>query len=150
MTHDYPVLGVGYFNWLPYYQRTYGVKGQLPHNIFIQAMAEMGYSGLAAFVALIGITLAVNRRTRKRALRSPNGRFAFFMAHSLDAAMMGFLASGFFVTVLYYPFFWINLSMTVALHEVARRELVPATLPLKPVPAGRARVGALVRSPRHA
>ena len=150
MTRDYPVLGIGYFNWLPYYQRTYGVKGQLPHNIFIQASAEMGYTGLAAFVGLIGVTLVVNRRTRKRAQRAANGRFVFFMAHSLDAAMMGFLASGFFVTVLYYPFFWINLSMTVALHEVARRELEPVAPPLRAPPPGRARVGALTRSPRHA
>jgi hypothetical protein len=41
------------------------------------------------------------------------------MAHGLDAALWGYLASGFFVTVLYYPFFWINFAMTVALHRAA-------------------------------
>ena len=149
MTEDYPVLGVGYFNWMPYYQRTYGVIGQLPHNIFIQASAELGYSGLAAFLGLIGVTLVVNRRTRRRATQAANGRFIFLMAHSLDAAMMGYLASGFFVTVLYYPFFWINLSMTVALGEVARRELVPVAA--RAMPAGR-RMGmpVLARTPRRA
>jgi O-antigen ligase len=152
MTRDHPVLGVGYFNWLPYYQRTYSVKGQLPHNIFIQAMAELGYTGLAAFLGLIGATLVVNARTRRRAARAPNGRFVFLMAHSPDAALMGFLASGFFVTVLYYPFFWINLSMTVALHEVARRELVPAAAPVKAVEPGRrpAAAGLLIRPARRA
>ncbi len=149
MTEDNPVLGIGYYNWMPYYQRTYGVIGQLPHNIFIQASAELGFSGLAAFLGLIGVTLVVNRRTRRRAARSANGRLIFLMAHSFDAAMMGFLASGFFVTVLYYPFFWINLSMTVALGEVARRELVPVAA--HAVPAGR-RMGipVLARIPRRA
>ncbi|MGE5093033.1 MAG: O-antigen ligase family protein [Bacillota bacterium] len=149
MTEDYPVLGIGFYNWMPYYQRTYGVKGQLPHNIFIQASAELGFTGLAAFLGLIGVTLLVNRRTRARAARAPNGRLVFLMAHSFDAALMGYLASGFFVTVLYYPFFWINLSMTVALHEVARRELVP--LPARAVPRGRqALAAALPRSARRA
>jgi hypothetical protein len=53
------------------------------------------------------------------------------------------------VTVLYYPFFWINLSMTVALHEVARRELV--LVPARAVPRGRhALAPALPGSPRRA
>jgi O-antigen ligase len=148
MTEDYPLLGVGYFNWLPYYQRTYGVSGQLPHNIFIQASAELGYTGLAAFLGLIGVTLGLNRRTRRRAARAANGHFIFLMAHSLDAALMGFLASGFFVTVLYYPFFWINLSMTVALNEVARREL--AVVPVVATKGRRLVTAELVRLPRRA
>jgi len=32
-----------------------------------------------------------------------------------------FLVNGYFVTVLYYPFFWINLAFTVALGAVAQR-----------------------------
>jgi hypothetical protein len=42
------------------------------------------------------------------------------------------MVSGFFVTVLYYPYFWINLAMTVALSTVARQLPVaaPSTLPV--------------------
>lgn len=123
MAREHPLLGIGFFNWMPYYRATYNANGQLPHNVFIQAMAELGYTGLASFLALIGVTLAINRRTRRLARLQPTGHFVFMLAHSLDAAMMGFLASGFFVTVLYYPFFWINLSITAALYEVAKRDL---------------------------
>ncbi len=116
---DYPVLGIGYANWPEYHAINYGVRA-LPHNVFIEAGAELGYTGLAAFVALIGCTFWINRRTRQVAkLRPDGGRFIFFMAHGLDAAMVGFMASGFFITVLYYPFFWINFAMTVALHNAA-------------------------------
>ena len=44
------------------------------------------------------------------------------MAYGLDGALIGYIGSGFFVTVLYYPFFWINLAMTVSLHTAARHE----------------------------
>jgi len=30
--------------------------------------------------------------------------------------------AGFFVTVLYYPFFWVQMAMTVALYSVASRQ----------------------------
>lgn len=123
MMEQFPVLGIGYGNWPDYHEGRYGVRA-LPHNIFIEAGAELGYTGLLAFVALIVCTFAVNRRTRKLAEGLPGGgRFIGDMAHGLDGALVGFLASGFFVTVLYYPFFWINLAMTVALNATAVNEL---------------------------
>jgi O-antigen ligase len=118
-----PVLGVGYKNWIPYYRSQFVTTGQLPHNIFLEAGAEMGYTGVAAFVLLIGGTLALNRRTRRLAKPAKaRGHLVYMMAHGLDAALVGYLVSGFFVTVLYYPFFWVNLAMTVSLYRVARNE----------------------------
>lgn len=116
MAQEYPVLGIGYNNWLTFY-------GPLSHNIFIEALSEMGYTGLFAFLALIGATFHVNFRTR-RLMRSVPGssRLLTHMAHGLDGALIGFLVSGFFVTVLYYPFFWINLAMSTAVHLTAQRE----------------------------
>lgn len=121
---QYPVLGVGFNNWVTYHDTYYGGKGTMTHNIFMEAGSELGYTGLIAFLALIGGTLVVNSRTRKAAMSMPDrGRFIFFMAHGLDGALIGFLASGFFTTVLYYPFFWINFAMTVALHNAALHAL---------------------------
>ncbi|MDX2441152.1 MAG: hypothetical protein QNK40_11460, partial [Desulfobacterales bacterium] len=36
-----------------------------------------------------------------------------------DMGLVGYLAAGFFVTVLYYPFFWVQIAMIVALHNVS-------------------------------
>jgi O-antigen ligase len=120
---DHPIVGIGYANWAEYHATYYGRRA-LPHNIFIEAGAELGYTGLAVFVALVVSTFLINRRTRQWAKRRPDGgRFAFFMAHGLDGAMVGFLVSGFFVTVLYYPFFWISLAMTVALNTAVKRSM---------------------------
>lgn len=120
LMNQFPVLGIGYANWLPY-TRSIGESVALPHNIFIEAGAELGYLGLFAFIAMILATFRVNAQSRK--LLKPLGDRGLFltnMAHGLDSALVGFMASGFFVTVLYYPFFWINLALTVALHSAAR------------------------------
>jgi putative inorganic carbon (HCO3(-)) transporter len=129
MLDEHPTLGIGYFNWSPYSRVHYG-SDLLPHNIFVQAGAELGYVGLVAFVALIFLTFAINYRTRQLTKHLPEGeRFMFEMAHGLDAALVAFLACGFFVTVLFYPFFWINLAMSVALYNAAAAAGVPVTLP---------------------
>ena len=122
MAEMYPVFGVGYKNWKTADIRYFGGNGHLPHNIFVECVSELGYSGLAVFVLLILSTLASNRQTRKIALEKglDDNRFIFYMAHGLDAALVGYLVSGFFVTVLFYPYFWINLSMAVALNNIAR------------------------------
>ncbi len=122
----YPFLGIGYKNWSPYNEVRFG-SPLLPHNIFIEAGSELGYTGLAVFIALIIVTLVVNYRTRRLVRHLPDGdRFVLEMAHSLDAALIGYLACGFFVTVLYYPFFWINLAMSVALYNTAVNKTGPS------------------------
>jgi len=118
---EYPVLGIGYANWRSYHSSNYGSQ-LLPHNIFIEAGSELGYTGLVSFLGLIWCTFYINRRTRKIAQKFPGkGEFMIRMAHGLDGALVGYMASGFFVTVLYYPYFWINFAMTVALHNAALR-----------------------------
>ena len=141
---EHKVLGIGYANWPEYYENTYNLRA-LPHNIFIQAAAELGYSGLFAFFGLIGCTFLINARSRKMArARQDGGRFIVQMAYGIDGALLGFLASGFFVTVLYYPFFWNNLAMAVALQNAAINSRPPRKLlmQLRVVPA-RARAQAV-------
>ena len=133
MMRDNPVLGIGYENWQKYSTIRYGGTGLLVHNTFVQAGSELGYTGLIAFIALIFCTFVINRRTRKLVASYPHrGRFMFYMSHGLDGALVGFIISGFFISVLYYPFFWINLAMTVGLHNAAldafpAKKLAPPT-----------------------
>ena len=122
IANRYPILGIGYKNWIPYYQAHYNPQGELPHNIFVEAGAELGYTGLFAFLLLIGGTFVANRRTRRLAKSVPVwGPFLRSTAFGFDAAMVGFLVAGFFVTVLYYPYFWILLAFTAALFETTRQ-----------------------------
>jgi O-antigen ligase len=126
--NDYPLLGIGYANWLPYYTRVWesrlgeGERIQLPHNLFIEAWSELGYTGLTALLFLIFGTFYLNSRTRALAQRLGNkGFLSHQLAWGFDGGLVGYLVSGFFVTVLYYPYLWVNLGMAVALHlSVAR------------------------------
>jgi O-antigen ligase len=148
IANQHPLLGIGYDNWMPYYTKYYNPKGQLPHNIFIEALAEMGYVGLFVFIALIVYVFQENARTRKITKQdgaNPN-RFIYYMAYGFDGALIGYLVSGFFVTVLFYPYFWVNMGFTMGLAMVARKPAARRT------PRGRALArwpqGAAAQSPR--
>jgi O-antigen ligase len=114
---EHPTFGIGYGNWLPYYHTHYNPEGQVVHNIFLEAGTEMGYVGLVLLLFGLSTVFLLNFKTRRLANRlGPDGRLFTAVAHGLDAGLVGFMVSGFFVTVLYYPFFWIQLALTVSLH----------------------------------
>jgi O-antigen ligase len=123
MIREHPVLGVGPFNFPPYYEDHWPEdmlmgSTQVPHNIFIQVGTDVGVTGLLLFVALIWRSFAISRAVRAMGLEEkPFGA----IANGLLIGLWGFLISGQFVTIAYYPFFWINLAMTVALGSIARQ-----------------------------
>ncbi len=121
MFEKHPFFGIGFFNWDRYYASHYStIHGGfgLPHNIFIQAGSELGSFGLGVFIMLIIAAFVNNHKTRKLVPKSRNP-FLHNTALGWDAAMIGFLVSGSFITVLYYPYFWIDLAFVVALRTIA-------------------------------
>ena len=139
---DHPILGVGYENWMVYFMANHppyhdGKGFEEPHNIFVEAGAELGLVGLTGFVMLIGFTFRMNYLTRKRVARIPHGRVMHYMSLGLDAAVIGYLVCGSFVTVLWYPYFWINYAMTAALYKVSAIELKGVRPPVSSIPGGR-------------
>lgn len=122
LANEHPLLGIGYKNWMLVYSERFGAqlepgrRIELPHNIFIEAVSELGYLGLAALLFLIAAHLRLNAQTRRIARRLGSyGRLPEHLGWGFDGALIGFIVSGSFVTVLYYPFLWINLAMSVAL-----------------------------------
>jgi putative inorganic carbon (HCO3(-)) transporter len=143
---EHPIFGIGYFNWLSSYSQhlvelNIHRPAQVCHNIFIQAGSELGFVGLGMVLILIISTFVLNARTRRLAGPDDAGRAMTCFSHGLDAGMVGFLVSAQFVTVLYYPYLWIAVALTVALHnavghssrqsrvENSGRASTPATFP---------------------
>lgn len=126
MLNEHPVLGVGYFNFPPYFQDHYRnlvlyEHAQLPHNILVQVGAELGYAGLLAYGMLI-----LNSFILKRKMVS-TGEMSFGFMEALPSALnisiMGFLVAGQFVSVVYYPFMWIHLAfVSAAINILARKD----------------------------
>src|SRR5690606_3030628 len=87
VANQYPVLGIGYNNWIT-------SLGPLSHNIFIEALTELGYTGLLSFLSLIAATFVVNHQTRRLLKGVPTTTpFMRHAAFGLDGALVGYLTS---------------------------------------------------------
>jgi len=124
MIQSHPVLGVGLRNFPSYFEQHYPqdmlyAHAQLPHNIFIEVGTDAGYLGLGMFLALIIKTMLLARRVHRIAKHPAMAGYMYIpVARGLMAALWGYLIAGQFVTVTYYPFFWVNLAMMVCLANV--------------------------------
>jgi O-antigen ligase len=127
VARDNPVLGVGYENWVDYCNFIDPVIPEVPrcmvaHNAYVTVVAETGYVGLVLYILLAVFILIQNASTRANARQLDNKLF-LYTALALDAGLIGYLASSMFYSVSWYPFIWVQLAMTVALHEISRNQL---------------------------
>lgn len=127
MIERHPFLGVGYFNFAPVYEmrdptKLWHGKAQLPHNIFIQVGTDAGLIGLGIFLILIYRNFKEAGDIRRACAKNKGAPdYASSVARGLVVATWGFVLSGQFNTITYYPLFWINLALTVALGNVVAR-----------------------------
>jgi O-antigen ligase len=119
--NKHPFLGVGFEAWSDFYPRNFILNNDgtyLVHNVFIQCGTELGYLGLIVFVSIIFCCFKTTKSVRKMATDS-NDLFLKRISYGFDAGLIGLIVSGSFVTVLYYPFFWIHFAITTCLHTAA-------------------------------
>ncbi|MGD8175217.1 O-antigen ligase family protein [Marinimicrobium sp. ARAG 43.8] len=117
MIKDHPYLGVGYWNFIPYYESNYRDdmlyrNAELPHNIFIQIGTDAGLIGLSIYLVLMA------RFFRNR--KSYSDPISNSIYKGLYVGFIGFVVAGQFVTVGYYPFMWIGLALLVSLQNSFR------------------------------
>lgn len=116
MIQDNPVLGVGYFNFASYFEKYYPGdvllgRAELPHNIFIQIGTDTGLLGLSVFLGLLLVAYRLGKRFRTNLCAREDG----VIGRCANISLLGFIVSGQFVTVAYYPFLWIHLALIVSL-----------------------------------
>lgn len=124
MMKDHPVLGVGYFNFRPYFETYYPDdvlydRAELPHNIFIQIGTDAGFLGLFSYLLIILTALlkkrnAIIRRDRKEEIAAD---LYDNLWSAFKYGILGFVIAGQFVTVGYYPFLWLSVSLMYALNN---------------------------------
>ncbi|MBA3919533.1 MAG: hypothetical protein C0516_13215 [Gemmatimonas sp.] len=130
IANRHPILGIGYKNWYPYYTTFYNPNGQLPHNFMIEAVSEMGYVGLGALVWVIAASFSATRSVRSKtgAQAIVPDRLLWSLSYGFDGALIGFIVSGSFVSVLYYPYLWMNTAMVLALVRIVNSRSTRITL----------------------
>lgn len=121
---DHPVLGVGSENFganAPHYEDiersiAFGehLWGRAVHSMYFQLLSEHGTVGVLLFAMILGGTATRLRRIRRTTLTrqdDPAARSELLLASAIAAGAVGVLASGVFLSVLYYPVLWALIAM---------------------------------------
>jgi len=120
---DNPVLGVGPGNFQtaegtlsPFAERQQygvGVRWNAPHNSFVQIGAELGFPGLALYIAVIASAFSALRR-------------AGDLSPALTASLLGFVVGSFFLSLAYSEMLYTLVALAVGLRKVSRADGAPA------------------------
>lgn len=136
---DNPVLGVGPGNYPwrvgayqpPPEERPPGqppVDGRMAHSLYATLLPEMGALGTGLMLAIIWVLvkrmLAIIKAASavKDSEQLPHDASAFaLLAKAVLVSLFAYLTSGAFISVLYYPHFWIWIGFCGIIHYGSRR-----------------------------
>lgn len=129
MFRNNPLLGVGIGNFQTTRLEKYAEAGEptkayVPHSIYIQVLSELGLAGMIPFLALLVLFFRLNAKSRKILLALGDERrrsYEYCLSRGLDLALIGYLSSGAFLTVLYYPHLWVLLGLSAGLYTACCR-----------------------------
>ncbi len=124
---EHPILGIGYNNWVPYYQKYYpgeslrGEHQEVAHSTPITVLAELGILGAIFYYCIAFNTLTVNFRTMKIPCSDMQG-FWDDIPFALNVGLVGFLVASLFLSITFYPFLFIQASLSAALYNIRLNE----------------------------
>lgn len=140
----HPLVGVGPQNagvWITTYdpsERAMRDWGRALHSVYFTLLAEQGIVGTILFVCMIyhsersrkrvrnlwktqGQATGASQASKVFPSKSPSQlREAYHYSLALTGGLIGYLSSGVFLSVLYYPWFWTILAYTVILSNTVR------------------------------
>lgn len=129
---DHPFIGVGpgMFNfYYPEYAERVGLRihtgNRAAHNLFLGIAADHGLLGLLFFLFIIIATLRNLEKVRQQMIQAhPN---VSNMATAFFLAIVGYLASGLFLTFAYERYFWLILGLADAMLVIVARQVSPVS-----------------------
>jgi O-antigen ligase len=104
------------------------------HNTYLEVATELGLLGGAAYLAIL-LQIALTNSRSARLARMRDDRFLEATAVGLNGSLLGYLVPSYFMSVLYYPYIWILLALTVCVSSVCRQESRKYLVPAQPVVA---------------
>ncbi|SLM50192.1 putative O-antigen polymerase [Nitrospira japonica] len=151
-----PIIGIGQSNFpwtFDSYQegRTFqgrSIAGRQAHSAWVTLIAELGIAG----IVIIGMMLLQCYRDLKLVrtrFAPPNSRLKHgvtvhpgedvrvYFARAMEGSLIGFIVSGVFISILWYPSLWIMMSFVVALRNIADNDQGAQVAPPDPVPVSR-------------
>jgi O-antigen ligase len=164
LIHQFPYLGIGYYNWIPYYQDHFFDPSlywhvEEAHNTYLQMGAELGYSGLVIFILMVLYSFVSNARAASLAKR-PGFEFLRAIAIGMNAAGVALVLASNFLTAFFLPNYWIHFAFTVCVSNAVRKKIAVVeaagekgleTGPAQPAAAVSLRPGlTVIRRPKRA
>jgi len=127
---DNPVLGVGpenypwtsnkYLHLSPYFKEGARFRaGRQAHSLYFTLIPELGLVGIITFFLLI----FRHRSNAREIILKTNEAGSRSLAKAIYASLVGFLAAGAFISVLYYPIFWHLIFVGLAFHQIETKYL---------------------------
>lgn len=115
-----PWTGVGHFAFANYYSDYYKIDDgtylsqrlERAHNSFIEIMSTLGYPGILVYVALIVYLLRAIRFKKKN--KNYLHEEAMELTRFFRASTIVFVVGSFFMSVAFYPFIYLLLSLKAA------------------------------------
>jgi len=120
MMRTHPLLGIGMHNFkgsiLQYEEPDEQVKS-VAHNSYIEIGAEDGIPALLVYVGFLGATFWMLERCRRR-LRRANLTLFSDIALGLQAGLISYIISSFFMSAWWEKIFWLLIFLTMCMHQV--------------------------------
>jgi hypothetical protein len=141
---DHPIIGVGAANfgiWLPEYytyRKSHTMWGRAAHSLYLTLLSEMGIMGCLIYAGVLWKTykdhrfiLGLERERRHKSahldiagegIKEFDGavRKLYFLSLGYEGAMVAYLATGAFISVLWYGYFWLFISLWVITVNIGR------------------------------
>ncbi|MGH9602168.1 MAG: O-antigen ligase family protein, partial [Terriglobales bacterium] len=124
---EHPILGVGPGNFSAT-RASQNLSETVAHSIYFEVLAEYGLAGTLSVALTVFAFFLLNAQTRRQLLAretEAQRRFEYCLSYGLDLAMVGFLMSGAFASVLLYPHLWILAAFAVGLNGASRQPAAP-------------------------
>ena len=129
MFRDQPLFGVGAGAFAIAYGTKYkpfdavAANWREAHSFYFQALGELGLFGVIFLGGLIVLMFKQQRNVHYYSLPDPQTQMEIhFFADALTTGLVGFLVSGAFLSVTYYPNLYILSTLTMILWQIVLKE----------------------------
>ena len=114
----HPLLGIGMGN----YQNEMSYKGLVTHNSYTQVAAELGATALVCYTLFIVKPLRKLGQIARETLKPRLSSNYYYLAVGLQASLLGYMVSSFFLSVAYAWYIYYLVGFAVCLRRLYEAE----------------------------
>jgi O-antigen ligase len=132
----HPLLGIGMGN----YPAEMSYRGQVTHNAYTQVSVEMGMAALVCYTLFIVTPLRKLGQIARETFAARHSSKYYYMAVGLQASLIGYMVSSFFLSVAYLWYIYYLVGFAVCLRRLYEAETGKAVTVVKRKEAKRNKV----------